>query len=146
MAKKKPVITIRSYGIYSQWEAKSKILPQIKAFTTDVPAEIDIEFGLIINIKSARGQKINFCIDHPGIRDDKGRVRAPFTGEVHITNNDWSFYLGDTIWAPLKDKCGEWRMTMTFNNQCIADKTFTISVDETDSSIKKRFKHYDNEM
>ena len=141
MAKKKPAITVRSYGIYSKWDSKSKDLPKIKEFTTDVPAEIDIEFGLILNIKSARGQKVAFCIDHPGIHDDKGRVRAPFTGEVHITNNDWSFYLGDTIWAPIDDKCGAWRMTMELNNQVIADKTFNIAADNEHSELKKRFSH-----
>ena len=141
MAKKKPAITIRSYGIYSKWDSKSKDLPKIKEFTTDIPAEIDIEFGLIINIQSARGKKIAFCIDHPGINDDKGRVRAPFTGEVHITNNDWSFYLGDTVWAPMDDKCGAWRMTMELNNQVIADKTFNVSTGSENTELKKRFSH-----
>ena len=137
MAKKKPVINVRSYGIHSKWDAKSKDLPKVKEFTTDIPAEIDIEFGLIINIQSARGQKIYFCIDHPGILDDSNRKRAPFTGEVHITNNNWSFYLGDTIWAPIADKCGPWRMTIELDGKTVADKTFNVS-DENPQS-KKRF-------
>ena len=61
MAKKKPVIKIRSYGIHSKWDVKSKELPKIKEFTTDIPAQIDIEFGLIINIQNARGNKI-YCL------------------------------------------------------------------------------------
>jgi len=60
MAKAKPVSTIESYGIYSHWDAKEKNLPQITEFTTDVPAELDIEFGFIVNIKKAKGQKIKF--------------------------------------------------------------------------------------
>jgi len=141
MAKKKPVIKIRTYGIHSQWDSKSKELPKVKEFTTDIPAEIDIEFGLIINIKNARGNKISFCIDHPGICDAAGNVRAPFTDEVHINNNDWSFYLGDTIWAPIADKCGPWRMTIELNGQTIADKTFNVSSDDANTAIKERFAH-----
>ncbi len=141
MAKKKPVILIRSYGIYSQWDSKSKRLPKIKEFTTEVPALIDIEFGLIINIKSARGNRLSYCIDHPGIYDDIGNVRASFTGVVHISNNDWSFYLGDTIWAPIADKCGHWRMTIELNGEVVADKTFNVSSDAQSSSLKKRFSY-----
>ena len=139
MAKQKPVIKLQTYGIHSAWQSKSKALPQIKEFTTDIPAEIDIEFGLIINIKNARGGKIFYCIDHPGICDDKGQVRAAFTGEVQISNNNWDFYLGDTIWAPIEDKCGPWRMTITLNKQLIADKTFNVDVALSNSNFKSRF-------
>ncbi len=142
MAKKKPAILTRSYGIYSQWDSKSKLLPQIKEFTTEVPAQLDIEFGMIINIQSARGKKISYCIDHPGIVDDQGKVRTPFTGEVHINNNDWSFYLGDTVWAPINDKCGLWRMTIEFNGEIIADKSFNVLFDKPDSLVKKRFNYF----
>ncbi len=107
-----------------------KIMPKIKEFTTDIPAEIDIEFGFIINIKKARGAKIRYCIDHPQVHDKRGEPCAPFVGEVHVTNNDWDFYLGDTIWAPIADKCGPWRMTIELNNTIIADKTFMVSAEE----------------
>lgn len=139
MAKQKPVIKMQTYGIHSLWQSKAKELPQIKEFTTDIPAEIDIEFGFTVNIKNARGAKIRYCIQHPGIYDDAGNVRAPFSGEVHITNNDWDFYLGDTIWAPLEDKCGPWRMTIELNNDIVADKTFNISSDNSSQHFKKRF-------
>ncbi|MBB1272568.1 DUF3859 domain-containing protein [Psychromonas sp. SR45-3] len=141
MAKKKPEIKMQTYGIHSKWEAKSKALPKVLEFTTDIPAEIDIEFGFIINVKNARGKKAFYCIDHPGIYDVKGNVRPAFTGEVHITNNDWDFYLGDTIWAPIEDKCGPWRMTITLNDQTIADKTFNVSSNKLDSPIKQRFSY-----
>ncbi len=130
MAKQKPIIKMLTYGIHSQWQSKSKELPQVKEFTTDIPAQIDIEFGFIVNIKKARGSIIRYCIDHPGIHDDAGRLRSPFDGEVHVTNNDWSFYLGDTIWAPIADKCGPWRMTIELHDRIIADKTFNISQQE----------------
>jgi len=139
MTKKKPEIRIQTYGIHSKWDAKSKALPKVQEFTTEIPADIDIEFGLIINVKSARGKKAFYCIDHPGIRDEFGDLRAPFTGEVHITNNDWSFYLGDTIWAPIADKCGPWRMTIELDDQVIADKTFNVLSDKSEPSFKQRF-------
>ncbi len=126
MAKYKPVIKVQTYGIHSQWQSKSKELPTIKAFTTDIPAEIDIEFGFIVNIKKARGAKIRYCIEHPGILDDAGKVRAPFAGEMHVTNNDWDFYLGDTVWAPIADKCGPWRMTIELDDKILAEKTFNV--------------------
>jgi len=51
MAKSKPEVSIQSCGIYSTWDSKSKALPQIEQFTTNVIAKLDVEFGLIINIK-----------------------------------------------------------------------------------------------
>jgi len=139
MPPKKPVITIQSYGIYSQWESKSKSLPKIKDFTLDIPAQIDIEFGLTINIKNARGSKINFTIDHPGIIDDTGNQRDPFIGEVHVTNNNWDFYLGDTIWSPIEDKCGDWKMSIELKGKVIAQKTFNVTLAGNNDTLKKRF-------
>ena len=137
MAKQKPMITIRSYGIYSLWQSKSKDLPKIQEFTLDIPAEIDIEFGLTINIKNARGAKIYYTINHPGILDESGQPRAAFTGEVHVTNNDWAFYLGDTIWAPIEDKCGDWEMSIKLKDKLIAHKTFTVSAPSSNEALKK---------
>lgn len=134
MAKSTIQHTIVSYGIYDKWEATEKTLPKVINFTLDVPAEIDIEFGFIINIKKGKGKKVRYCIYHPNITDDNGEVRAPFSGDVYIKDNNWHFYLGDTIWEPLHDKLGDWRMTIECNNQIIADKTFTLS--EPNQDIK----------
>lgn len=137
MARQKPIFKMLSHGIYHGWDAKSKDLPKIKQFTTDIPAEIDIEFGFIVNIKKARGKKIIYYIDHPEIHDKAGNPMAIFTGEVHVTNNDWNFYLGDTIWAPISDKCGSWNIYIELDNNIIAQKTFNVinpseKEDETD--------------
>ena len=126
MAKRKPQFRIRSYGIYQHWDADEKPLPKIAEFTQTVPAEIDIEFGLVVNIKGAKNKELFYCIDHPGILDADGERRDPFDGSVYVKSNDWDFYLGDTIWAPIGDKLGPWRMTIELDDETIADKTFQV--------------------
>jgi hypothetical protein len=129
MAKSKPVFKIKSFGIYNQWSAKEKNLPEIQEFTTNIKAILDVEFGFIINIKKAKGEKIQYCIYHPNIPDNKGTPLPPFDGEVYITNNDWNFYLGDTIWLPIENKLGLWRMTIEFKGVVIAVKKFSLYED-----------------
>ncbi|NWL16300.1 MULTISPECIES: DUF3859 domain-containing protein [unclassified Pseudoalteromonas] len=131
MAKSKPQITLESYGIYSKWDKADKALPQITQFTTQVKAELDIEFGLIVNIKKAKGEKLHYCIYHPGIIDADGEVMQPFEGNVYVKDNDWSFYLGDTVWEPIEDKIGNWRMTLSLAGKVIADKTFNLTNEQT---------------
>ena len=126
MPKRKPEVRIRSYGVYSNWDAKTKLLPRIEEFTTRVPATIDIEFGFIINIKWAKNSELDYCIDHPGILDANGKRRAPFDGSVYVKTNDWDFYLGDTIWEPIKDKLGPWKMSVEMDGTLVAEKTFEI--------------------
>lgn len=126
MVKRKPIIKLDSYGIYRSWDPDSKDLPRIAEFTTTVPAEIDIEFGLVVNIKNAKNKQLEYCIDHPGILDEEGQVRAPFDGVVYVRSNDWNFYLGDTIWEPIDDKLGPWRMTLQLEGKLVAVKTFEV--------------------
>lgn len=133
MAKSKPEVSIQSCGIYSTWDSKSKALPQIEQFTTNVIAKLDVEFGLIINIKKAKGEKLHFCIYHPDIPDSNGETMPPFEGVEYIKENDWQFYLGDTLWEPIENKLGDWRMTLTLNNKIIADKTFNVALEEQGS-------------
>ena len=87
---------------------------------------VDIEFGLIVNIKGAKNRLLDFCIDHPGILDAQGLRRPPFDGSEYVKTNDWNFYLGDTIWLPLEDKLGPWRMTVELDGTMLADKTFNV--------------------
>lgn len=123
---KSPQVRIKTWGIYSQWDKESKELPKILELTTRVEAVIDIEFGMVVNVIGAKNMPLDFCIDHPGIRDDKGKVRRPFDGTVFVKTNDWDFYLGDTIWNPIKDKLGAWRMTLEMDGELIAEKTFEV--------------------
>ena len=129
MAKQKPEVTIVSYGIYSQWNEKSKSLPKIQKFDLTIPAIIDIEFGFITNIKKAKNKKLLYCIDHPKIPDENGKPLAPFTGTVFVKSNNWDFFLGDTIWAPESNKIGPWHLSLSLDGQVIAEKTFNVVED-----------------
>ncbi|WP_456297331.1 DUF3859 domain-containing protein [Vibrio sp. AK197] len=138
MAKRSPVIEMTSYGIYTQWDSNSKHLPKIQDFTTDVTADIDIEFGFVVNIKKAKGVVIEYCIEHPGILSKRGELLEPFTGEIHVGSNDWDFYLGDTIWEPIEDKLGKWRMSLTMNGRVIAEKVFHVCACDESQFWKRR--------
>ena len=131
MAKQKPIFKILSYGIHSQWDRQSKDLPKIIKFTTQVPARLDIEFGYCLNIKHARGLKLEFTIDHPPFIDLKtGKTAPPFKGELFVRSNDWDFFLGDTLWSPIEDKVGKWRLITKLDGKIIVDKKFTVLADE----------------
>ncbi|MFT6267679.1 MAG: hypothetical protein ACJAVV_000478 [Alphaproteobacteria bacterium] len=127
MAKSKPTFTTQSYGIYDGWKGSGKTLPKSKQSTLLIPAEVDIEFGLIVRAQKAKGLILHWRIEHPDITDEKGMPMAPFEGEVQVRNNDWQFYLGDTIWAPEFDKLGLWSMTIMYDGVNVASKTFEIT-------------------
>ncbi|MCL1141102.1 DUF3859 domain-containing protein [Shewanella gaetbuli] len=126
MSKLKPVVDIIYSGIFSQWDSESDQLPKFLQATVHVPATIDIEFGFIARIRKAKNQLLRYCIYHPNIVDADGNIRPPFDGEVYVKENDWKFYLGDCIWAPISDKTGDWRMTLELNGKVVADKTFKV--------------------
>ncbi len=93
MAKRSAIVEMTSYGVYSTWDSRSKQLPKVKDFTTQVIADEAVEFGFIVNIKKAKGAVIQYCIEHPGVLGKKGQVLEPFDGEEHVGSNDWEFYL-----------------------------------------------------
>lgn len=126
MAKRKPKIRMRTFGIYTQWESKSRTLPKISEVTTRVSAIVDVEFGFIVNVTGGKNQELYYCIDHPGILDDQGKRRPPFDGTVYIKKNDWDFYLGDTIWEPIDDKLGNWHMWLELDGKVVAEKKFEL--------------------
>ncbi|GAM62841.1 hypothetical protein JCM19232_4518 [Vibrio ishigakensis] len=94
MAKRTPIVEMTSYGIYSHWDADSKDLPRIKEFTTTVVADEEVEFGFIVNIKKAKGVLLNYCIYHPGIINKKGKVLAPFDGDIYVRSMIGTSILG----------------------------------------------------
>ncbi len=126
MAKQRPEVSVRTYGLYSKWDSGSKELPSFLESTTRIPAEVDVEFGLVINVTGGKNLQLHYCIDHPGICDAVGKRRPPFEDVVYVKTNDWDFYLGDTIWEPIDDKIGTWRMTLTLEGQVVADQSFEV--------------------
>lgn len=126
MAKKKSEVSMHSYGVYDGWERESKELPELVKITTEVEAALDVEFGYILRIRNARNSKIVFRIEHPPFKNSTGDIAPPFDGELYVKTNDFRFFLGDTIWAPVEDKRGEWRLTTWLDGEKIADKTLML--------------------
>jgi hypothetical protein len=131
LAKRTPIVEITSYGIYKHWDAHSKDLPKIQEFTTEVQADEGVEFGFTVNIKRAKGELLSFCVYHPGVINKKGQRLDPFDGEIYIRNNDWDFYLGDTIQLlhpeeGYESNLGPWRMVIELKGRVIAEKTFKV--------------------
>lgn len=125
-SKRKSEVRIRTFGIYTKWDSDSKDLPQLAEITTTVRAVVDVEFGFIVNIRGAKNQRVRYCINHPGILDPDGKTRPPFEGFVFVKTNDWDFYLGDTIWEPIADKLGLWKMSVELDGCVVAEKTFDL--------------------
>jgi hypothetical protein len=63
----------------------------------------------------ARGGKITFRIEHP-----------PFVGELYVKINDFRFFLSDTVWAPVEDKRGAWRLITWLDGDKVADETLDL--------------------
>lgn len=132
MAKKKPEVSLVSWGIYTQWDSQSKDLPKLRKMTRDIPCELDIEFGYIAEIKKAKNKILQYCIYHPNIPDEDGKSMAPFSGEEYIKQNDWRFFIGDTIWNPIENKAGPWRITLAIDDVIYTDETFNIYLDDVE--------------
>lgn len=126
MAKKKIDVSMHSHGQYDRWDRESKDLPNLVKITKEIKAELDVEFGYILRIQHARNSKITFCIDHPPFKDSEGNIAAPFTGELFVKTNDFRFFLGDTVWLPVEDKCGAWTLTTWLDGKKVAEKTLVL--------------------
>ncbi len=85
-----------------------------------------VEFGIVVKIKGAKGKMINYTIDHPRFPDVNGNPTEPFHGDYYISSNDFSFFLGDTVWLPIEDKAGDWTITASIDGKVIATKTLTL--------------------
>ena len=126
MAKKKIEISIHSFGLYTPWKSKGKGIPKPIEFTTEIPITPDVEFGYVLNIKNGRREKITYRTEHPPFKDETGKVMPPFTGLEHINENNYLLFLGDTVWDPIEDKAGRWRITAYHNGKVVADKIFNL--------------------
>lgn len=117
---------MHSYGLYDGWDRDSKTLPNLLKITTEITAALDVEFGYILRVQNARNCKIRFLIEHPPFNDTSGDIALPFSGELYVKTNDWRFFLGDTIWAPIEDKRGDWHLTTWLDDVKVAEKTLTL--------------------
>lgn len=129
MAKKSVVTELYSYGIYSHWDQTSAKIPKLLEITTRIPCRESIEFGYVVLIKGAKGQTINYRIDHPPFLNSNGDVTPPFEGTHYISSNDYQFFLGDTVWKPIEDKAGEWTITTWLNDKVIATKVLYLFIE-----------------
>ena len=73
---------------------------------------------------------IDFVIKHPDFIDEKGEVTPDFEGSYFINSNDYNFFLGDMIWQPINDKCGEWILISYLEGEEIALKKFKVYLPE----------------
>jgi hypothetical protein len=126
MPKQKPDVKIESCGLYTPLDKTGKELPALIRYTDEIPCEPGVEFGYILHIKKARGMKLTFQIDHPPFPDSGGDPAPPFTGEEYVRSNDWKFFIGDTVWDPVEDKAGPWRIRCRLAGEPIADRTLTL--------------------
>jgi hypothetical protein len=126
MAKKKIEVSMYSHGLYEGWDRESKNLPTLVKITTQIETALDIEFGYILRIRHARNSKIKFLIEHPPFKDSQGDIAASFEGELYVKTNDFRLFLGDTKWAPVSDKKGDWRLVTWVDGSKVADKTLTM--------------------
>lgn len=129
MAKRKLSYKVVNHGIYGGWDRESRALPTLKKSSDSIPAQAEIEFGYILNIKNAKGRVLRFRIEHPPFIDDSGEVAPPVTGELYVRTNDWDFFLGDKVWEPVEDKIGKWRLVTSIEDTVLEDRTFTVSTD-----------------
>ena len=128
MSKKKVEIIVYSFGLYTNWKSKGKGIPKPIEFTTEIPITSDVEFGFVLRIKNGRGEKITYCTEHPPFKDDSGKIMPPFTGDEHISENDYYIFLGDTVWDPIDTKAGKWKITAYHNGKIVASKTFNLFI------------------
>ena len=126
MSVKKFPVKLVSYGRYTRWDANSKDLPELLEFTHTIAGELGVEFGYVVNVKKARRETLEYEIRHPTFHAAEGAKSAPFTGSVRIPSNDYLFFIGDTLWEPLWDKFGPWRMILKIRGQVVADETFDV--------------------
>ena len=121
-----PKVNIISYGKYTRWDNTEKNLPALEFLTDKIKAELDLEFGLIVEIRQAKGRFINYLIDHPPFRNEKGELVPSFTGEYQIRTNPAKFFLGDSILFPIDDKKGKWTFKIKIDDKILAEKKIEI--------------------
>lgn len=133
MGKKQSKIDVKtvSWGLYAKWSNRCRELPKFLKFTTEIPARYEAEFGYILQIKNGKGKSLDYTVIHPPFCDDEGNVEPPFTGSIPIRGGEFEAYLGDTLWEPIEDKVGTWRVIAKIDGSVVEDKSFAILPDSS---------------
>lgn len=128
MAKKRKALVVKmeSYGLYAKWSNRCKELPKFLKFTDSVPLRVESEFGFVLHIKGAKGMAVEYVVEHPKIVGEDGKLMPTFVGEIPIRDNESRVYVGDTLWEPLSDKKGVWRVVAKIEGTVYGDKRFTV--------------------
>ena len=121
-----PKVEIISYGEYSGWNSQDKKLPELKNLTDRVEGERDVEFGIIVEIRQAKGRYIQYVIEHPALRDQDGSLLPPFTGEYQIRTNPAKFFLGESVGSPVDEHKGIWEFKINYGDKILARKKIEI--------------------
>lgn len=134
MPRRKPNISIANYGRYSTWDKKSRDLPKLLKYTSEIEAVEGNEFGIIIDVDNMKGKVLNFIIKHPPILNSDGNLLPYFKGVLHVNTNHARFFVGDGIWLPVDDKIGEWEVVILFEGIIKVSKKFNIVALENEKS------------
>lgn len=121
-----PEVEIISFGEYSGWNKNEKELPHLLRLTGKLKAAAQMEFGMLVRIKKAKGRYLSYKIIHPPFSDASGNPVPEFTGDYQIRTNPADFFLGDSIGPPLDDKKGDWIFSIYFDDQLVAEKVITL--------------------
>ena len=132
--KRKPEVELYSYGIYSPWDRQSRDLPELKAISTTIPVQPEVEFGYVLRIRGGKGYTLTYEINHPPIQDKNGEWMPSFTGDIIIPSNDWEFFLGDTVWEPFEEKAGQWILITRIQGREVARKSFELRLSSPDTT------------
>ncbi len=121
-----PEVEIINYGRYARWNRDEKKLPEFVELTDTLEAELDVEFGMIVEIRKAKGRYLDFTINHPSFTDQEGNIEPPFEGTFRVKQNPYRFFLGDTIWEPVDNKKGEWELIISIDETILARKVILL--------------------
>jgi hypothetical protein len=53
-------------------------------------------------------------------------MEPPFHGTFRVKHSEFEFFLGDTVWAPIHDKRGDWKLSIILDGEILATKTIKL--------------------
>ncbi|ERP31124.1 DUF3859 domain-containing protein [Chitinivibrio alkaliphilus] len=128
---KSVAVETECYGLFAKWSNQCRELPRFLKFTKTIPARVESEFGYLLYIRGGKGTALDYRIIHPPFLNSSGDITPDFVGSIPIRSNAFQAYVGDTLWEPLDDKCGPWRIISQIKGRVVADTTFTVVSEPT---------------